>query len=66
MSSTATRPRETDLNARIATARDNAWIGDVEQLQLTLGHLHDKQDQLRRSLETLPAPLITAAQTLTT
>ena len=58
---------ETDLNARIATARDNAWIGDVEQLQLTLGHLHDKQDQLRRFLERLPAaPLITAAPTLTT
>jgi hypothetical protein len=58
---------ETDLNARVATARENAWIGDVEQLQLTLGHLHNKQDQLRRFLETLPvAPLITAAPTLTT
>jgi hypothetical protein len=56
-----------DLNARIATARENAWIGDVEQLQLTLGHLHNKQDQLRRFLETLPAaPLITAAPTLIT
>jgi hypothetical protein len=58
---------ETDLSARIATARDNAWIGDVEQLQLTLGHLHDKQDQVQRFLETLPAEaLITAAPTLTT
>lgn len=58
---------ETDLNARIATARENAWIGDVEQLQLTLAHLHGKQDQVQRLLETLPAgPLITAAPTLTT
>jgi integrase len=58
---------ETDLHARIATARENAWLGDVEQLQLTLGHLHDKQDQVQRLLETLPAEaLITAAPTLTT
>ena len=58
---------ETDLHARIATARENAWLGDVEQLQLTLGHLHDKQDQVQRFLETLPAEaLITAAPTLTT
>jgi hypothetical protein len=57
---------ETDLNARIATARENAWIGDVEQLQLTLGHLHDKQDQVQRLLATLHgAPLVTAAPTLT-
>jgi hypothetical protein len=57
---------ETDLNARIATAHENAWIGDVEQLRLTLGHLHGKQDQVQRLLETLPAaPLITAAPTLT-
>ena len=57
---------ETDLTARIATARENAWIGDVEQLQLTLGHLHGKQDQVQRLLETLPAGrLITAAPTLT-
>jgi hypothetical protein len=40
---------------------------DVEQLQLTLGHLYDKQDQVHRLLETLPAEaLITAAPTLTT
>jgi len=52
---------------RIATARENAWLGDVEQLQLTLGHLYDKQDQVHRLLETLPAEaLITAAPTLTT
>jgi hypothetical protein len=58
---------ETDLHARIATARENAWLGDVEQLQLTLGHLHDKQDQVQRLLETLPAEApITAAPTLTT
>lgn len=57
---------ETDLNARIETARENAWLGDVEQLQLTLGHLHDKQDQVQRLLETLPStPLITVAPTLT-
>lgn len=58
---------ETDLNARIDTARDKAWLGDVEQLQVTLGHLHDKQDQLQRLLEAMPArPLIAAAPILGT
>ena len=58
---------ETDLHARVATARANAWLGDVEQLQLTLSHLHNKQDQAQRLLETLPAEaLIAAAPTLTT
>ncbi len=54
-----------DLNNRIATARAQEWLGDVEQLQLTLGHLNDKQEQLRRLLAvSAPQPLITAAPTL--
>ncbi len=58
---------EADINERIATARDNAWLCDVEQLQLTLGHLKDKQDQIQQLLDTLhTAPLITTAPTLTT
>jgi Phage integrase family len=30
---------QADINERITAARDNGWLGDVEQLQLTLGHL---------------------------
>jgi hypothetical protein len=58
---------QADINGRITAARDNGWLGDVEQLQLTLGHLTDKQAKIRHLLDTLnTAPLITAAPTLTT
>lgn len=58
---------ESDPTSRIDTARDKAWLGDVEQLQLTLGHLNDKQDQLQRLLEAMPTPpLIAAAPILVT
>jgi hypothetical protein len=56
---------EHDLNERIATAHKESWLGDVEQLQLTLTHLHDKQDQVQRLLVMVGAdPLVTAALTL--
>jgi hypothetical protein len=55
---------ESDLTSRIDTARDKAWLGDVEQLQLTLGHLHDKQDQLQRLLEAMPNPTSPARRSL--
>ena len=58
---------QADINERIAAARDNGWLGDVEQLQLTLGHITDKQAKIRHLLDTLhTAPLITAAPTQTT
>jgi hypothetical protein len=58
---------ESDLNDRIDTAREQSWLGDVEQLQLTLSHLHDKQDQVQRLLNIISVPrLITAAPTLST
>jgi hypothetical protein len=57
---------EADLHTRIDTAQDQAWLGDVEQLRLTLSHLHDKQSQIQNLLDTLPStPLITAAPLLT-
>ena len=57
---------ESDLNDRIVTAREQSWLGDVEQLQLTLGHLHDKKAQLQRLLEMLhEPPLVVAAPTIT-
>jgi hypothetical protein len=31
-------------------ARKESWLGYVEQLQLTLTHLRDKQDQVQRLL----------------
>lgn len=37
---------ETDLNLRIADATANTWLGDVEQLRITLGRLGDKRAQL--------------------
>jgi len=58
---------ETDLHTRIETAREQEWLGDVEQLQLTLKHLHDKQDQVLRLLEIMQSPpLITTAPALST
>jgi hypothetical protein len=58
---------DTDLHARIETAREQEWLGDVEQLQLTLKHLHDKQDQVLRLLEIMRSPpLITTAPALST
>jgi len=43
---------ETDLQHRIAQAEQQAWLGDVDQLQLTLTHLHSKRDQLTKLLAT--------------
>lgn len=37
---------ETDLHDRITTASTQTWLGDVEQLRITLSRLHDKRAQL--------------------
>jgi hypothetical protein len=57
---------ESDLNDRIATAHQQSWLGDVEQLQLTLSHLHDKQHQVQRLLSTRHEPPLTATAPLLT
>jgi integrase len=53
---------ESDLNDRIDTAREQSWLGDVEQLQLTLKHLHDKQDQVYRLNKLTQAPSLVAPE----
>lgn len=37
---------ENDLHQRITNAEQQAWLGDVDQLRLTLTHLQDKKNQL--------------------
>lgn len=39
---------ESDLNRRLDEARDNQWLGDLEQLRITIDRLHDKQTALRQ------------------
>ncbi len=56
------RSIETDLTRRIDTAQQQAWLGDVEQLRVTLDRLHDKQDRLHDLLDSLPSPTLTLAQ----
>jgi hypothetical protein len=49
-----------NLSARVDEAKANSWLGDVDQLLVTLGHLDSKKQQVQRMLETLPTPLLTA------
>ena len=56
------RSIEGDLTARIATAQQQTWLGDVEQLRVTLDRLHDKQNRLQDLLTSLPSPTLTLAQ----
>ncbi len=51
---------EDNLHARVDEAKANSWLGDVDQLLVTLGHLDSKKDQVQRMLDTLPTPLLTA------
>ncbi|MBP2371987.1 integrase [Pseudonocardia parietis] len=55
---------EDNLHARIAEAESNSWLGDVEQLHLTVRNLRDKRDQVQQLLDSLPGPLLTAAPDL--
>lgn len=50
---------EHNLQERLAEAEANAWLGDVEQLRLTLTHLHRKRVELTELLATLPTSLLT-------
>lgn len=38
---------EGNVTAQLTAAKDNKWLCDVEQLQLTLGSLHDKREGLQ-------------------
>lgn len=51
---------ETNLHTRIDEAKANVWLGDVDQLQLTLQHLSTKKAEVQRLLESLPVPLVVA------
>lgn len=51
---------EANLHARVDEARANSWLGDVDQLLVTIEHLEHKKADVQRMLETLPVPLITA------
>jgi integrase len=49
-----------DIKARIDTARDQRWLGDVAQLEQTLRHVDTKHAQLLQLLAEKPLPLIVA------
>ncbi len=56
---------QANLHARVAEARANSWLGDVDQLLVTLEHLEHKQADVQAMLDTLPTPLITAVEGVT-
>lgn len=57
-----------DLEVRVAAAEQNSWLGDVDQLRVTMSHLKTKTTQLEQMLDALPgttlsldhAPLVVA------
>lgn len=49
-----------DIKARIDTARNQRWLGDVAQLEQTLRHVDIKHAQLLQLLAEQPLPLLTA------
>ena len=51
---------EDNLHARIDEAKANSWLGDDDQLLVTLGHLDNKKQQVQQMLDTLPTRLLTA------
>jgi len=50
---------EDDLEVRIGAAETNQWLGDVEQLRLTMSHLQEKKVQLGELMATLPGGTLT-------
>lgn len=44
-----------DLQRRLGAAEDNKWLGDVEQLRLTIDHLNTKRDHLADLVSVTPA-----------
>ncbi len=52
---------EANLRARVDEAGANSWLGDVDQLLVTLGHLDRKKEQVQQMLASLPTPLLTAS-----
>ncbi len=47
---------EANLHARVDEARANSWLGDVDQLLVTLEHLEHKKADVQTMLDTLPTP----------
>lgn len=45
---------ESDLKFRINAAAQNNWLGDVDQLRVTMSHLQNKKTALQQMLQTLP------------
>ena len=48
---------EADLVARRERAETEGWKGEVDGLELTLGHLRDKRDRAIRQRKQTTAPL---------
>jgi hypothetical protein len=48
---------EADLIARGERAETEGWKGEVDGLELTLGHLRDKRDRATRLRKQTTAPL---------
>jgi len=49
---------EADLNRRLDEARTNQWLGDLEQLRITIDRLHDKQTALGQRPPDLSLPMV--------
>jgi len=56
---------EENLHARVDEARANSWLGDVDQLLVTLEHLERKKADAKAMLDSLPGPLVTAVEAAT-
>ncbi len=50
---------ETNLESRISAAEQNSWLGDVEQLRVTMSHLQTKKSTLEQMLDALPGSTLT-------
>lgn len=57
---------EQDLYQRVDQAREQHWLGDVDQLHVTLEHLKAKKGQVDLTLTTRPAAALLAAAPLLT
>lgn len=50
----------TNLEAQVSEAERNKWLGDVDQLRLTIQHADRKTAELQQRLGTEPRPLVLA------
>lgn len=54
---------QTNPEAQLQEAERNQWLGDVDQLKMTIGHADRKAAQLRERTTTAAPPLVTAQET---